>query len=448
VLALCVAIAMVVGPGAGAAPALWQPEMVPATGGVAPLALSFDARGDGLLAWVGNPDARPGSGIWAGSSVRSPAGTWSQGPPLPFYDFNEQLYLYGAGHAMLVGSRAVTTSTGAVRRVEVLYADGSADGTFGAVRILDGRGSFPAAAVDPRGDAIIAWADARGMRVLERNAAAGLGAPITLPAPRAAYGSLTVALDAGGDQVLAWLSGNTVAARVRDPRGSWGPATTVARLPRRSLSIVLRAAVSPSGAVVLAWESTAWPPNEPQYSPGTGCDDCPTVVHAGIAEHVEGRSWRAFTIESTTLTDTAHGGAAVVSQPAIVALVERSGSVDVVWTGGRGGAPVVKLARVRADGIAPATLLAGALRGPALTAAVAGPGNAVLVLWAELTSPAAQPPIEVSLRRGEGAFAAPVALPPAGGSAVAAFDPESGEAVVAMGGGGAPAFTAYVNSTG
>lgn len=444
-LALCAAVAMIVGPGAGAAPALWQPKMVPAVGGVVPLALSFDARGDGLLAWVGNPNARPGSGIWAGSSVRSPAGTWSQGPPLPFYDFNEQLYMYGAGRSMLVGSRAVTTSTGAVRRVEVLYADGSADGTFGAVRVLDGNGSFPATAVDSRGDAIIAWADAGGLRVLERNAAGGLGAPIALPAPRATYGSLAVALDVRGDQVLAWLAGNTVAARVRDPRGSWGPATTVARLPG-SLSVVLRAAVSPSGTVVLAWESTAWPPNEPQYSPGTGCDDCPTVVHAGIAEHAEGRPWRAFTIESTTLTDTAHGGAAVVSQPAIVPLVESSGSVDVVWTGGRGGAPVVKLARVRADRIAPATLPAGAARGPALTAAVAGPGNALLVLWSDLSAPAGQRPIDVSLRRGEGAFAAPVALPPAGGSAVAGFDPESAEAVVVIGGGGAPAFSAYVNS--
>jgi hypothetical protein len=283
--------------------------------------------------------------------------------------------------------------------------------------------------------------------VVEHGAAAGLSAPITLPKPLI-YGSLTVALNARGDRVLAWITGRTLYARLRDPHGSWGPTVTVARLPQRSLNVTVRGAISPSGTTVLAWESTDWPPNEPEYSPGTGCDGCPTVVHAGIAEHTPGHTWRAWLIEDTTLSDTAHGGDVVIDLPRIVPLVDSAGRVYVTWTGGRAGAPVVKLAHITPGGIGARTVLSGSLPGAALGGAVAGPADALLVTWSDVSGSNYSGPIYASLRRGGGPFAPPVQLTATGGSGIIGFQPVTGEAFVVTGPYGAAGLQASVNSPG
>jgi len=199
---------------------------------------------------------------------------------------------------------------------------------------------------------------------------------------------------------------------------------------------------------VLAWESTDWPPNAPEYSPGTGCDGCPTVVHAGVAEHTAGHTWRAWVIEDTTLSDTAHGGDVVVDRPQIVPLVDSSGRVYVTWTGGRAGAPVVKLARITPGGIGSRTLLSGSLPGAALADAVAGPGNALLVTWSDVSGSNYSGPIYASLRRGENPFTPAVRLTSAGGSGIVGFQPVTGEALVVSGPYGLAELQASVNSPG
>ncbi len=454
-LATALALALVVSarPPAGAAPGAWQTESIPAQDGLGPLTRSFDSLGDGLLTWLGDPAARTPPVWWSGSSVRRPAGTWSQGPVLPLNDEASQLYLYGSGRAMLIGTLPDTTTSNGV---QVVYADGSADGTLGPVQVLDhSQASSPVAAVDSSGDAIIAWAHApawdtfeRSFKVVERTAASGLEAPITLGTPTPVSGAATVAINARGDQVLAWVGGRNLYARLRSPRGAWGPAAIVARLPKQPApsksgkwAIWAKAAISPSGMTVVAWDAADWAPNSGDYTEGAGCGNCSSLVRDGVAVHTAAHGWRSWVFERSTVDD----GSVYLGAPPIVPLVDSSGKVSVTWTGGRNGAPVVKLAPLTADGIGPKTPLSGAGHRALLTDAVAGPANALLVEWTDV-SEGSRNPIYVSLRRGEGPFEPEVALQSAALASKIAFQPLTGEAIVVTRGLTPPDLVAYVNS--
>ncbi len=420
----------------------WRSETLAPAGVVSPVALSFDAAGDGLLMWAGNPYAVQPPLPFDGGEWRPSAGGWSQTPEPPFTAI-EQLQLYGRGRAMLVGSEAVTArggtpppgsppccagSRGVVLRVRVLYADGLADGVFGPVSVLDQNGSAPMSAADERGDAIVAWVHGGRYRLAERSGGGAFTAPVTFPGRALIGDPLAVALSARGVRVLAWIERGDLYARVRLPHGGWGSPALVARLPvpRRPVpAFRLRAAITPSGTVVLAWEAAS------------GCEGCATVLRAGAAWHARTGRWRVFEVERSSIALDAPGGAVGEGLAGIAALVDSSGRVYVTWTGGLQGAPIVKLAQLTAGGIGLWTPLSDSLVGAALDDATAGPGGALLVSWFDVrNSTSGIGPVYASLRRGGGRFALDVRLTGeavTAGSGLVAFQPLSGEALVVSG---------------
>ncbi|MGA2320284.1 MAG: hypothetical protein ABSG95_06020 [Solirubrobacteraceae bacterium] len=438
--AVLVGVALLAGP--AAANAAWRTETLAPAGVVGPTALSFDSAGDGLLVWGGNPYARQPPRLFDGGETRLPGGGWSQTPELPFPAI-EQIQLYGSGRAMLVGSEAVTAEggtpppgslpccagyPGTVLRVRVIYADGLAGGTFGAVGVLDESGSAPVSAADERGDAIVAWVHAGRFRVAERSDGGAFRAPITFPERALVGDPFAVALNAHGERVLAWIRGGDLYARVRPVGGPWGSSKLVLRLPvptRPVPTIKLRAAITTSGTVVLAWETAS------------GCEGCATALRAGAAWHAPVGRWRVFTVERSSIPVDAPGGTVGDGLAGIASLVDSSGHVYLTWTGGLDGAPVVKLAQLTAGGIGFWTPLSDSWVGAALDDATAGPNGALLVSWFdERHSTSGIGPVYVSLRRGSGRFALAVRLTGedvTGGSGLVAFQPLSGEALVVSG---------------
>jgi len=440
---------MVAHAGPAAGDAQWRTQTLAPAGVVSPTALSFDAAGDGLLVWAGNPYAMQPPRPFDGGEARVPGGAWSQTPELPFTAI-EQLQMYGSGRATLVGSEAVTAQggtpspgsppccagyPGTVLRVRVIYADGLADGTLGPVRALDENGSAPVSAADERGDAIVAWVHTGRFRVAERSHGGAFGKPLALPGRALAGEPFAVALDARGERVLAWIAGRDLYARVRPARGRWGSTTLVARLPvpaRPVPTIRLRAAITPSGTVVLAWEGAG------------ACEGCATALRAGAAWHAPvGRDgstrggWRVFTLERSSISADAPGGAVGEGLAGIASLVDSFGHVYLAWTGGLDGAPIVKLAELTASGIGFWTPLSDSLVGGALDDVTAGPNGALLVSWFDVRhSTSGVGPVYASLRRGSGRFELAARLTGedvTGGSGLVAFQPLSGEALVVSG---------------
>jgi hypothetical protein len=377
-----------------------------------------------------------------GGEWRPSGGGWSQTPEPPLTAI-EQLQLYGSGRAMLVGSEAVTARggtpppgsppccagyPGTVLRVRVLYADGLADGVFGPVRVLDQNGSAPVSAADERGDAIVAWVHGGRFRLAERSDGGAFATPVTFPGRALAGDPFAVALNARGARVLAWIDRGRLYARVRPARGRWGSPTLVAHLPvptRPVPTLELRAAITPSGTAVLAWEAAS------------GCEGCATVMRAGAAWHARAGRWRVFELERSSIAAGAPGGAVGDGLAGIAALVDSFGRVYVTWTGGLQGAPIVKLAQLTASGIGLWTPLSDSLVGAALDDATAGPDGALLVSWFDVRdSTSGIGPVYASLRRGGDRFALAVRLTGeavTAGSGLVAFQPVSGEALVVSG---------------
>lgn len=435
-------VALAITAATASAGAAWRTELLAPAGVLGPAALSFDPLGDGLLLWAGNPYAMQPAAPFDGGEMRLPTGAWSQTHETPFTAI-EQLQLYGRGHAMLIGSQPVTAPgaappagpvpccgayPGTVLRVRVVYADGSADGAFGTVRVLDGHGSPPQSAANQRGDAIVAWVHGGRLRVAQRSAGGPFAAPVTLPGRVSPGDPLAAALNADGVHALAWIRQGSLYARVRFARRRWGAPQRVLRLPVRARPpalVRLRAAISPSGTVVLAWEAAS------------RCDGCGTLLRAGVARLAPDRRWREFELERSTISPTAPGGAVGDGLAGIAPLIDSSGHVYVAWTGELEGAPIVKLVRLAAGGPGFWTPLSDSLLGAALDAAAAGPDGALLVSWFdESHSTSGLGPVYASLRRGTGRFALAVRLTGeevTGGSGLVGFQPLSGEALIVSG---------------
>jgi hypothetical protein len=438
--------------GPAAAQAGWRTETLTPAGVVGPIALSFDSAGDGLLLWGGDPYAMQPPRLFDGGVARVPGGGWSQTAEAPFTAI-EQLQLYDSGRALLVASEAVTVqgvtpprgslpccagSPGTVLRVRVIYADGLADGSFGPVRVLDQDGSAPVSAADEQGDALVAWVHSGHFRIAGRSHGGAFGKPLTFPGRALAGVPFTVALNARGERVLAWVGGRDLRdlyARVHPARGRWGVAELVARLdvPARPVpTIRLRAAITPAGTVVLAWEGAS------------ACEGCATVLRAGAVWHPPAAhaastraSWRVFAVESSSIAADAPGGSVAAGLADIAPLVDSFGHVYLTWTGGLYVAPIAKLAELTASGIGLWTPLSDSLVGGALDDATAGPDGALLVSWFDVRhSTSGIGPVYASLRRGNGRFELAVRLTGedvTGGSGLVAFQPLSGEALVVSG---------------
>ena len=294
ILPAVAALALLVPASAGAQ---WRTEPVPSAGLVSPLGIAFDARGRGLFHWEGieQPSRR-----FTGLDVRAAAGGWERAPDLAGVTWGgAQIHLFGSSRALLVTRQ--TSSLGAFNRARfrLVSAFGRSSGAFGAFRTLGENVAAPVSAANADGAALVAWQDARSgaTRVRELPAGGRFGATRTLRPG----GTAAAAMNLRGDRVLAWSDREGIKARVRRRGGSWGSARLAARVSPVANTHV-QALVTIGGRVVLTWDSA------------DVREDRPTALRAGVAVLDPGRRWRAYTLERSTV---ATGGSASEGPAAI-----------------------------------------------------------------------------------------------------------------------------------
>ncbi len=400
--------------GAAPAPALaatWKLEPIPASTSVAELhELAFDARGNALLSWNGaEPSSDPP--VFLGLATRDAAGNWGRPTDLRgIVPTSSQVHLSGTVNALLVAREA----TSATSRRRLITAVGQSDGGFDAFGSLGDFVSDHWSAVNPAGDAIVAWTVERSpfLRVAERRAGRGFSRARDLALGKTA----AVALNARGDRVLVWRAGTRLAARFRRAGGTWSATQRFGRV-RSIQGLRLSALLVRNGRVVVTWGSVGRP--------------CGVAIRSGAGK------WTTRTLEQRCGPSGGQSREAPV-QP----VSDARGATYVAWTGrSRSGRQAVKLSRVGVGrhGISRTPLVLSRQRGAVLDDVAAGPGRALAVTYTAPQPTPRRPLLSATfaaVRRGGGAFGRADRLTPANvfaaqGSRVA-FRPLTGEPLVAL----------------
>ena len=294
----------------------WRLEPIAASTGVAELHdLAFDARGHALLSWNGaEPSHDPP--VFTGLATRDTDGSWGRPTDLRgIVPTDAQLHLSGTVNALLVAREA----TSATSRRRLITAEGQSDGGFDAFASLDEFVSGHWSAVNPAGDAIVAWTVERSpfLRVAERKA----GQPFAAARDLALGKTAAVAINARGDRVLAWRAGTRLAARFRPAGGEWSATQRFGRVQSIE-GLRLSAVLVRNGRVVLTWGRVGRP--------------CGVAIRDGAGK------WTTRTLEQRCGRSGAESREAPV-QP----VADEKGASYVAWTGRtRTGRQVVKFARV------------------------------------------------------------------------------------------------------
>lgn len=390
--------------------ATWRLEPIAGSTGVAELHdLAFDARGHALLSWNGaEPSHDPP--VFLGLATRDAAGTWGRPTDLRgIVPTNAQIHLSGTVNALLIAREA----SSATNQRRLITASGQSDGGFDTFGSLDDFVSNHWSAVNPAGDAIVAWTVERSpfLRVAERTA----GGPFA-PARDLALGkTAAVALNTRGDRVLVWRAGTRLAARFRPAGGEWSATKRFGRV-RTIQGLRLSALLVRNGRVVVTWGSVGRP--------------CGVAIRDGRG------TWTTQTLEQRC----GRSGAESREAP-VLPVADAKGGTYVAWTGRlRTGRQAVKFARVGAGSRAAGTpLVLSRQRGAVLDDIAAGPGRSLAVTYTAPQPTRARPLLFATfaaLRRDGATFARADRLTPADvfvaqGSRVA-FQPLTGEPLVAV----------------
>jgi hypothetical protein len=408
-LAPALALLAIAAPAATPAQAAsWRLEPIAASTGVAELhELAFDARGHALLSWNGaEPSHDPP--VFLGLATRDTNGTWGRPTDLRgIVPTNAQVHLSGTVNALLVAREA--TSATSTRRL--ITASGQSDGGFDAFGSLDEFVSNHWSAVNPAGDAIVAWTVERSpfLRVAERKA----GQPFAAARDLALGKTAAVAINARGDHVLVWRAGTRLAARFRPAGGEWSSTQRFGRV-QTIAGLRLSALLVRNGRVIVTWGRVGRP--------------CGVAIRNGAG------TWTTRTLEQRCGRSGAESREAPV-QP----VADEKGATYVAWTGRtRTGRQAVKFARIGAHP-SRTPLVISRQRGAVLDDIAAGPGGALAITY---TAPQPTPKRPLlfatfaALRREGATFARADRLTPtdvfvAQGSRVA-FQPLTGEPLVAV----------------
>jgi hypothetical protein len=372
------------------------------------LSIAFVPSGAGLIGW--HLQEGVGVGARGGESVAARSASGALGPARAAPRGRAgDIVLFGRSRAAVALVRPVGSNRDP--RSELRVAFGSASGAFGPSRrvVRHPRIAPPSFAGNARGDLALAWFEDRPgagdrVEVALRRAGRGFGAPLRLATGRVR--SVSVAVGARGDVLVAWDARGKVRARLRRAgRRSFGRVETLRSKP--TFSAALRTAVASSGRAYVAWSAQLVT---------EGGETGPVFYEAAVRPAGAARFRRAQLLERR--------GPEHLADVLDLALSGRGNAV-VAWTGdrvraaqtdssGRFGAPVdlspagAALADVAAapDGARVAVWTVG----PLVQAAYAAPGGAFGPLEdiaageaarAAFPRPGAQPVVVYRARRGE-----------------------------------------------
>ena len=381
-----------------AASAAWRTEVVPGPGGLGVTSLMFDARGHAVGATEGFASGRRVTGVFE----RPPRDTWRQTDALAGWG-NALALPDAATRRLLIRLRQYATGRFNRARFEVVVAFASAGRPFGGTRVLDRDVSGPWAAVNRRGDALVAWEKGDRVRIAERAAERSFGRARTL-SPRGASRP-AVAVNDRGDRVVAWYRRGYVEARIRRAGGGWG---SVLRTGRAAIvPSDMAAAISATGRILVGWGARS-----------------STVIEHRVAFRNRTGGWRSGTLDRFVRGDFR-------ADPLALPRFDAGGRALVAWVGPLGDDRVVKVGQVaRTEIRSLAALPAGAGDGLA-DLAVGGSRLGVLAYSQETRA------LTASIAADGRTFAPPEALTAAGESAVTparlAFAPDGGAPVALFG---------------
>jgi hypothetical protein len=228
--------------------------------------LAFDARGWAFATWADRSGGRR-------SASRAPSAS-SFGPQRTAPDTGEEVLegpppapvVDAKGGVIAVQERRLRNACGVAIKFGLTPRFGNVNGTFapaqGAWTIYSH--TLPPAvtlAGNARGLAVAAWLElhrnAQGhcvrpvsadVRVAVRRPGMSFGPPVTL-AHRVSTQSIASAVDAHGDIVVVWRTGNAIVVRVRSPGGAWG---RVRRVPAAQVASLAVSAAA-DGTIYLLW---------------------------------------------------------------------------------------------------------------------------------------------------------------------------------------------------
>ncbi|HEY6887830.1 MAG TPA: hypothetical protein VI300_08625 [Solirubrobacter sp.] len=352
-----------------AAAATWTIEPVPAgPGALGPARLSVDARGRALFLWDGVPAASQPR--FTGMASRAPGGGWTRLANLPGVGWgNAQALQYATTRVLFVSGQVASVGAYNRARLRLVAAFGRSDGSgIGGWQTLAPYETGFAASVTPAGQAIVLFdAGGHGLSTIERPAGGRFGRATKVSSPGAS--SPTVAINARGDRIAAWIRSGRVEARVRNAGGGWGSVLVVAKVSWVS-NTSLRAAVSRGGSFVLAWDAADIR------------DGRSTRLVAGTAQRRPGRGWRAYPLEDTSLS----ASAVLPAETAVaIPLITGNGAIAITWTGAvdddaRAG---VEAARLTSSGLRPAQTVSDPTANAALSDAAAAPSGQAALVWSQ-----------------------------------------------------------------
>ena len=301
------------------------------------------------------------------------------------------------------------------RRVAV--RSGRASGAFGKARVLRrltrGRVADVSLAAGPRGDAVLAWYEDRGVRsdrvyVSLRRAGGRFGVPRRLATGRVR--SVAAAIGASGDVLVAWDARGLVRTRFKPRRRNGFRATDTIR-SQDAFFAELHPVVTLNGRAVVAWSARF-------ASEGGGRE--PVFFQAAVRPSGAQRFRRAQLLER--MPDDAGLGRPVD------AVADPSGSVAVAWSGAAGADRRVKVGRVGPDGrVGSAQEVSPAGGDALLTDLAASAGGTLIAVW-DGGPEGEQDPVGAALAAAGQPFGPPEAVSPSGQRATAGVAGFAGEA--------------------
>jgi hypothetical protein len=358
--------------------------------------VAIDPNGNAFAVW----GHFTGNGSYVQASTRPAGGKWSA--PVRLSPFEEEVTILDPDVAVDAAGNAVATWTqyeGSGRayiRTSTRPAGGEWSAPVNLTPIIGNVGS-PSVAMDPAGDATVAWTEYGRETAVLRTSTLPAGskawsAPVNASPSGQNLQSQPVLVDAAGDTALVWLrrstfqSNWTLEAALRPAGEGWQPA--VAQPSGAPTAYSPRAAIDGAGNVTVAWESF----NE-------------SGANIESADVTLGGGWGAPTVVE-----------AVGGEPEYLALAENSaGEAMVTYEAKEPGTfkTRVRVASRPAGGVwqSPVILSPPGIRSVASTIALDSAGNATL-LWRSQTVEECIT-LQVLKKPAGGEWSAPVDLTPA-----------------------------------
>lgn len=341
-----------------------------------PDTLVVDSSRRALLTWARQPGGRHPTMV----ATRRAGRGWRKRKPLAVTGLR---LVRGEGHTVIAAGDGTTTGAMSKRPVTLL---GTTRGSFGRPRLLDPRfrprartystlldlaGSSTGHAIAVVGRSGSGPSFSTDLLAVTRRPGRSFGRPVRITSDSDAV-SVAAAVNARGEMLVAWgdsIYNEDIHVRMRARDGRWGPTQAIRRAKRGNFGNVLDAALGPRGQALVAWASS--------YA---GADDyAPGPVQASLKPR--GRPFSpAFSL------GTAAAGSGDEVAPVFTTYAS-DGRAVMAWTDSRRRGNVRALAATIEGESVRRTALSNPRYQGAVHGLAAGPGGAAVVTWATMTHP-------------------------------------------------------------